>query len=392
MEKVYSANRSEIMLKIVHLTSIHPHDDIRIFLKMCRSLASVGHDVHLVAPRSDTSEVELCGSVTIHPVIPSCNRFERMTATVKEVLRIACTLEGDMYHFHDPDFLRYAPEFQKKIDRPFVYDAHEDYRLGILDKEWIPKFIRLPVAWRFGRIEDRESRCLAGVIAATPAIAERFEGHPGLATIQNFPLRHELSSNTHDVSTIKKHFVYTGVVSEQRGAREMSEAVSLLGEQINLAVAGRFASDSLQTECINLAGNHLKNCGFLDRPALRDLFAESLAGLVLFHPLGNHVRAQPNKLFEYMSAGLPVIASDFPLWRSIVDEAGCGLLVDPLDPHCIAKAMQWIIEHPIEAAEMGNRGRVAVLEKYNWETEFPKLLAFYEKINYTMKRTSCASG
>lgn len=381
-------------MRIIHLTSVHPHDDIRIFHKICRSLAAAGHDVHLIAPRGDTTEVELCGNVTIHPVKPSRNRFERMTSTVKGALKIACMLEGDIYHFHDPDFLRYAPECQKRISRPFIYDVHEDYRLGILDKEWIPKLIRIPAAWWFGRIEDRMSVRLAGVVSATPAIAERFEGHPGLATIQNFPLQYELSSDSHDISTIKKHFVYTGAVSEQRGAREMSKAISLLGEQINLAIAGRFDSDSLQTECINLAGNHLKNCGFLDRPALRDLFAESLAGLVLFHPLGNHVRAQPNKLFEYMSAGMPVVASDFPLWRSIVDEAGCGLLVDPLDPHAIAKAMRWIVEHPNEATEMGNRGRVAVVEKYNWEAEFPKLLTLYNKLqkHCAEKPALCVSG
>lgn len=374
------------MLKIVHLTSVHPHDDIRIFLKMCCSLASIGHDVHLVAPRSDTSDVELCGNVTIHSVKPSRNRFERMTSTVKEVLRVACTLEGDIYHFHDPDFLRYASEAQQKINRPFIYDVHEDYRLGILDKNWIPKLIRIPAARWFGRIEDRMSVRLSGVVAATRAIAERFDGHPGLSIVQNFPLQHELSSNFHNVSPIKKHFVYTGAVSVQRGAREMSKAISLLGEQIRLAVAGKFDSESLQAECKVLAGNQLSDCGFLNRSSLRNLLAESLAGLVLFYPLGNHVRAQPNKLFEYMSAGLPVIASDFPLWRSIVDDAKCGLLVDPLDPHAIAEAMLWIVEHPVEATEMGNRGRAAVIEKYNWEAEFPKLLSLYEKLQKNIQK------
>jgi glycosyltransferase involved in cell wall biosynthesis len=78
-----------------------------------------------------------------------------------------------------------------------------------------------------------------------------------------------------------------------------------------------------------------------------------------------------------MSASLPVIASDFPLWREIVDGAGCGLLVDPKDPHAIANAMRWIIDHPAEAAEMGQRGRKAVEQRYNWEAESESLIALY---------------
>jgi hypothetical protein len=85
-------------------------------------------------------------------------------------------------------------------------------------------------------------------------------------------------------------------------------------------------------------------------------------------------------MFEYMAAGLPVIASDFPLWREIVDGAGCGLLVDPMDPRAIAEAMQWIIDHPEEAAEMGRRGRAAVEHTYNWEAESTKLVELYRRL------------
>jgi glycosyltransferase involved in cell wall biosynthesis len=105
-----------------------------------------------------------------------------------------------------------------------------------------------------------------------------------------------------------------------------------------------------------------------------------MAGLVTFLPLTNHIDAQPNKMFEYMSAGIPVIASDFPLWREIIQGNDCGILVDPLDPSAIAHAIDYLVSHPEEAHRMGKNGRIAVETKYNWTMEEKKLLAFYDNI------------
>ena len=81
-----------------------------------------------------------------------------------------------------------------------------------------------------------------------------------------------------------------------------------------------------------------------------------------------------------MSASLPIIASDFPLWRQIIEGASCGLLVDQLNPKAIADAMRWILDHPDSAEKMGKAGQKAVKEKYNWEQEVQKLIAFYKTI------------
>src|SRR5699024_10575453 len=118
------------------------------------------------------------------------------------------------------------------------------------------------------------------------------------------------------------------------GAREMVEAIGLVPERygLRLALGGAFSPLSLREELEALPGwAHVDALGWLQRSDVADLLSDGRMGLVLFHPAPNHVDAQPNKLFEYMSAGIPVIASDFPLWRHIVDGAGCGLLVDPLD-------------------------------------------------------------
>ncbi len=101
---------------------------------------------------------------------------------------------------------------------------------------------------------------------------------------------------------------------------------------------------------------------------------------MVLHPGTNYVASQPVKLFEYMCAGIPVIVSDFPVCREIVEQAKCGILVDPLNPREIADAMEFLLTHPQQAAEMGRRGYEAVHERYNWANEEKILLHFYSEL------------
>ncbi len=105
-----------------------------------------------------------------------------------------------------------------------------------------------------------------------------------------------------------------------------------------------------------------------------------MAGLVILHPLQNFKESLPIKMFEYMSAGIPVIASDFTLWSSIINESGSGLVVDPLDPEAIAEQIDALLSDPGLAQRMGQSGRKAVEERYNWKNEEKKLLAFYHDL------------
>jgi glycosyltransferase involved in cell wall biosynthesis len=113
---------------------------------------------------------------------------------------------------------------------------------------------------------------------------------------------------------------------------------------------------------------------------VQQLMASARIGIVTFLPLPNHVEAQPNKLFEYMSAGLPVIASDFPLWREIVEKNKCGLLVDPNVPAEISDAVAHLLSHPQDAEAMGRRGQQAVEEQFNWDREAKVLVSFYARV------------
>ena len=175
-----------------------------------------------------------------------------------------------------------------------------------------------------------------------------------------------------------------------RGIRNIVEALSLLPKSLfaRLCLAGRFINDGLYEELLNTPGwDRVDNLGYIPRDRVADVLGRTRVGLVVIHPQPNYIRSRPTKLFEYMAAGVPVIASDFPDWRKIIDAARCGLLVPPEDPRAIATAMEYLLTHPEEAREMGLRGRQAVEGSYVWDVEKKTLLDLYDSL-LTPKRSA----
>jgi len=239
------------------------------------------------------------------------------------------------------------------------------------------------IAWSAALAEWIGSHCFDGVNAATPTIAQRFP-RPKTVTVQNFPFSNEwVQDQFSPYDQRAPILIYVGGISEYRGAKEMVLAVGSLPRhlQARLQLAGDFNPIGFEEELTRVSGwERVDFLGWQSREQVYKLFGRARIGLVVLHPLVNYLTSYPIKLFEYMGAGLPVIASDFPLWRQVVKGSECGLLVDPLNPTAIAEAIQWLLEHPGEAEEMGKRGHEAVRERYNWDNEAKKLLVLYRSI------------
>jgi len=309
------------------------------------------------------------------------DRLRRVTLGAGRMWYAVARASPKIAHFHDPEFLPWALLLRMR-GMKVIYDVHEDYPQAARSRPYLPKAFRPAVAFAFSGLEWVCARAFDAVVAATPAIAERFPPHKTVL-VQNFPILQELvAPEPTDYSTRPPHFAYIGGITAIRGTAQMIEGLAhLTGPTARLQLAGKFVPASYEADLSGLPGwERVDFLGWADRPAVARLLGNVRAGLVLFLPEPNHVRAQPNKMFEYMAAGLPVIASDFPLWREIVEGAGCGLLVDPEDPAAIAGAMQWILDNPEEAEAMGRRGREAVETRYNWDAEAEKLVALYRRL------------
>jgi glycosyltransferase involved in cell wall biosynthesis len=362
------------------LTSVHGPFDGRIFQKEAKSLVEAGYQVTIVAPHLEGVFLD---GVQIKAVPVPGSRLERMSVTLWRVFRAALETNATVFHFHDPELIPVGL-LLKLVGKRVIYDVHEDVPRDIMDKDWIAPVLRRPIARAAGYVESIAASRFDAIVAATPTIARSFPKQKTL-TVQNFVhFDVPFDSGAFCYKDRKPFIAYVGGISEFRGAREMISAMGLLrngASGARLRLAGWFDPPGFQGELANLPGwSRVDFVGWLSPVQIRELLGKSRLGLVLLHPIENHKLAQPTKLFEYMAAGLPIVASDFPLWRSIIQEAGCGLLVDPLKPDAIAEAIRWLLDNPAEAEAMGQRGREAAVRTYNWESEKRKLIALYARL------------
>lgn len=363
------------------MSTAHSASDIRIVRKECRSAANAGFDTVVVIRGELPAD---CGKVRqVRAFAPTGGRLGRFVLGAARIYRLAMRERADIYHFHDPDLLPYGLVMRARGAK-VIYDAHEDVPRDILSKDWIPVPMRRLIAAVFEAFENFAARRMNAVVAATPHIGHRLrEVNPRTVTVNNYPFSDELASSAGervDTGQTRAGFCYVGGISTIRGAREMLEAIRI--SELALRIAGPIETEALRRQMESHDGwRFAEYLGVLDRKAVSRLMSESVAGLVLFHPEPNHVNAQPNKLFEYMSAGIPVIASHFPLWRDIVERFDCGICVDPLDPAEIADAMLRLAGDPALARRMGRNGRTAVLERFNWEQEQGRLLQLYRELS-----------
>lgn len=366
-------------MKVCHISSVHKSNDVRIFHKECCSLSNAGHEVSLVIANAKSEVVNGVKIIGVQSKVNS--RILRVIKTVYHVYQVAKKENAQIYHLHDPELLLIAL-FLKSKNSKVIFDSHEDLPRQLLTKHWIPKLLRKTLSFLVEHFENFIIKRIDGVVAATPFIRDRFlKTNSKTIDVNNYPILKELISEYPTNSIKENAIVYVGGITNERGIFELIKALPLCNANIKLNLAGEFSHSAIFNKASNTKGWEKVNYkGFLNRSQIKELLNQSKAGIVTLHPTLNYLDSLPIKMFEYMACELPVIVSNFPYWQKLLENFNCAIFVNPLNEHEIADAIDYILSHPMEAKLMGERGKKAVIEKFNWEVEEQKLIHFYNQL------------
>lgn len=382
-ERKARPRQREREVKVVHLTSVHRPTDQRIFLRECRTLARHGYRVTIVAPHEIDSVQD---GVAIRAVPRPRSRSSRMTTTLLHVYREALRQNADVYHFHDPELIPIGLLLRLR-GKQVIYDMHENVPAQILtdDKRWIPRFMRRPLSWLFAAFERTVAPFFSAIVTANTEITRHAQPmNRRVVLLGNYPeagefLRFRADPARHHSGRI----VNFGGISFRSCTRELVEALEQLPPELEarMILGGAATSAELASELASMAGwGRVESLGPQPRARMIDELRHAAVAVVLFSPAPNHLGIGSNRFYEALAAGVPVFVSNFPLWRATIDRLGCGIAVNPCEPSEIASAISYLLTHPAEAAEMGERGRQAFLNEYCWDAEEPKLLALYQQL------------
>lgn len=366
--------------RVAHLTSAHPRYDTRILVKMCSSLSDCGYDVFLVVADGKGNE-KYNGVSIVDAGLRSGNRVFRMTSTVFKVYRAALKLNAEIYHLHDPELLLVALLLKKK-GKVVIFDAHEDLPIQILSKAYLYPSLAKIISKLACLYERYICKKIDAVVTATPFINNKFKQINNLSIdVNNFPKTEEFKDILTDNFETRTSLCYLGGITKLRGIFENVDAMDLVNDDITLLLAGKFSENSVKNNIVKSKGwMKVNELGWLNREEIKKVLESSFAGLVTLHPTQNYKDALPVKMFEYMAAGVPVISSNIPLWKNIIETENCGVCVDPLSIYEIAEAIEFLSQNISVAEEMGRNGREAIAIKYNWTKESEKLINLYNTL------------
>lgn len=392
---------------VVHIGYYHGKEDIRIFCKECNTLASAGYRVSYIT--SDMYGDE--GSFEVDGIRVSFYSYQNPAQSVKltigleffrnvfmriklkqewvnKIVDQILDLQPDIVHIHEYETLFIANGLMRKCKNiKIIYDIHEDNPKVV--GEWYRKNKRkiegeIKALIKESIVKMREKRIIKKsvlVFTATDylnSLASKYNEH--VVTIKNYPKAEDIYCDNSDLDKRENNYCYAGRITENRGITVLiKNSDDIKGKFL---LAGNMKEDyyrKLITEYSGYWNRNVMYQGHLSREQINLFYSLSVVGLCTLQYDPNFINALPIKLFEYMAAGIPVVCSNFPLWKKIVEEEKCGIAVDPYNENEIVNAVNFLLSDRKRAKQMGDNGKKAIKDKYSWAHEGDILVDAYKK-------------
>ncbi|UFH55962.1 glycosyltransferase [Spirosoma sp. KNUC1025] len=367
-------------IRVLHVSTAHQPQDPRIVFKQCQTLTEL-YDVFCAIPHASSSIAH-----NIHFIrLPYFRRvIYRILLTCPFILLRCIWIRPKLIHVYVPEFLPFAYVF-RLLGAKVIYEVQENLHKKMHLKTFNRGYLLEKTFRWFDYLAQRHFYLIFtehSYLDTYTSVKNRF------VIIYNYPLLSFLDPfcRPYQPNSIKPSFFYIGWLSFERAFDTlMSSLVQLKSKYpdfvLHLFGQRTFSQRELdQSSEFKAIRENLYFYGYTDQREAFPYAIQATAGLALLKPVGDYPDSYTTKLFEYMALGLPVITSNFPLYKNVVERHNCGFCVSPTDPAQITQALDFLIEHPEVGYAMGQRGRAAVETEYNWSSEAKKLLGFYESI------------
>ena len=372
-------------LKICEISSMHPWADDRVFERACTGFAREGHDVTYIVTHKGSPKIN---GVKFKGIKPRTGISRRLISSFEATI-MALKTDADVYHFHDPDLLPFIL-ILKLFGKKVIYDIHENYIVRF--QQWGMPWLTIKVlTFLFRALENNVIRFLDGIIVTTQTMGDMF---------QRYARQTLVVRNVVDVDRLKgvnldepkypyPDLLISGTNSPARNCREAVMALKFLKDkapEAKLRFVGNYDPEGYAEDLKTLA----KEIGVEENLILEGMVpwgknfervARSRIGCVFYEHNDNNQVTTPNRLYEYMFCGIPILAEDFPELRKVVEEIDCGVLVNSSSPESIAEGAMKLLNDPERAKQMGQNGRKAVLEKYNFQHEMDAMIDMFSKLS-----------
>jgi glycosyltransferase involved in cell wall biosynthesis len=342
------------------------------------ALAAAGYDVTVIADaRPNLPAEEAVGGVRVRRVSKSSR------IPYKSLIEPLRTEDADVYHAHDIDSLYPCLQAARLAKRgaKVIYDSHEIWSAHARDKTHARRRFLI----RFeGRMLRRAAALISVSDGCTEYIAKRHHYQGPAVTVMNvsefWPAERLADSWAARDARAGTLVAYAGVVQPGRGVVQLVRALEHLPADVSIHIIGPVPDSAYAADLRAAAapfGDRVQLVGRIPADEIVPRLAESDVSAVLIEPISLSYRlSAPNKFFESMMAGTPVVTSDVPQLSALVAENDVGVSCDPSDPAAIAAAITGVLGR---LPELRANTRVAA-GRYTWDGEKRKLLDLYARL------------
>lgn len=362
------------------MSSVHYALDTRIFFKMCHALNNE-YDVSLIA---NHPQKETINNIQITPFKVFKNRRNRVFFSWILMFFKAIKINAKVYHFHDPELIP-CGLLLRILGKKVIYDVHENIAEDIFDKPWI-KYQK--TSYQIFNFFEKIAVKNFKIILAEKSYEKRYKTlNANAVVIQNFCDLEFFEPFVKKEYHQTMNLFYIGIVLENRGILEILETVYELkkkGYPVHFHLVGELYSDLDQKikklEYFDTIKDDVTFYGRLPLNKGYQLAERMDIGLCIIWPMKNSIESYPTKIFEYMAVGLPIITSNFDLYKELVEENNCGICVNPKSTKEIFYAVETLYTNVQKSEQMVKNGKNAVKNKYDWESQKQVLIRLYDEI------------